>query len=474
MREPLAGSLPTGPIDRASSVDRGLAVRERLPLEAHAECPGGPEGRPGRDPVAVLEAQSVARVPELVPIRYGRMQASPFAFYRGAAGLMADDLGDQPHSGLVTQLCGDAHVGNVGLFASVERRLVFDLNDFDETWPGPFEWDVKRLAASLEVAGRHRGLKRSRRERVVASCVGAYRTAMAEFADEPTMDVWYTRVEVQPGLPRLRKRASRQTVRTAEAVAAKARTRDTEHAAVRLTESGEGGPRFLSDPPLLVPASELLPDDAAQLGSWIDRLIDEYRTSLESDRRLLLDRFRLVDIARKAVGVGSVGTRAWVLLLLDGDGKPLILQAKEAVASVLEPYSVAQGPDNHGQRVVEGQRLMQASSDMLLGWQRIEGVDGVRRDYYVRQFRDWKGSFDLETADANMLEMLGAAAGWTLARAHARSGDRIAIASYLGDDDTFDRALVEFARAYAKRNQHDFNALSGAIASGGVLARRGL
>ena len=470
----MSESLAIGPLDRASSVDRGRSARERLPLAVHAECPGGAAGPPGRDPVAVLEAQSAPRIPELVPIRYGRMLANPFTFYRGAAGLMAADLGAQPHSGLVVQLCGDAHIGNVGLFASAERRHLFDLNDFDETWPGPFEWDVKRLAASLDVAGRHRGFDRATRERVVSAGVRAYRMSMAGFADQSFLDVWYTRAELQPGLPELRKRVPKSAWRATEAVARRSRRRNSDDAFVRLTETRDGRLGFVSDPPLLVPLAELVEVDAAFLEAWARRLLDQYHASLQSDRRLLLDRFRLVDLARKAVGVGSVGTRAWVILMLDGDGTPLVLQAKEAVASVLEPYFPVAGPDNEGQRVVEGQRLMQASSDLLLGWIRIEGMDGLLHDFYMRQFRDWKGSFDLDTADASTLEMLASAAGWTLARAHARSGDRVAIAAYLGDDDTFDRAIVRFARAYAKRNRHDHESLAAAAESGAITAQHGI
>ncbi|WP_242652832.1 DUF2252 domain-containing protein [Intrasporangium flavum] len=465
--------LATGPIDRDEALTRAEQARERAPLASHADVPGGAEGPDDRDAVALLEAQATTRIPELVPIRYGRMLANPFTFYRGAAGLMAADLGSTPSSGLLVQLCGDAHVSNFGMFGSAERRHLFDLNDFDETWPGPFEWDVKRLAASLEIAGRHRGWKRARRERLVTAMVRSYRMSMAAFAALPMLDVWYSRMEIQPGLPRLREYVSKPAWRAADRVARASLRRDASSALVKLTDSAGDAVRFISDPPLLVPLRDLVPVDAADIAQWAGNLLTEYQSTLQRDRRLLVSRYRLVDIARKAVGVGSVGTRAWVLLLLDGDAQPLVLQAKEAVASVLEPYSPAPGPANQGQRVVEGQRLMQASSDMFLGWQRVVGVDGDSHDYYLRQFRDWKGSFDLEAIDAKSLEMLGILCAWTLARAHARSGDRVAISAYLGDGDEFERALVGFARAYARRNAHDHGELSSAVAAGTVAAELG-
>jgi uncharacterized protein (DUF2252 family) len=451
---------------RDESVRRGREALLAAPLASHAELATPPD----QDTVEILAAQSAERIPELVPIRYGRMLASPFAFYRGAAALMADDLGGAPRSGLTVQLCGDAHVSNFGLFASPERRQLFDLNDFDETWPGPFEWDVKRLAASLEIAGRANGLKRKQRERVVHTAVRSYRQTMHVFAEQSALEVWYARAELQPGLPELRKRLPKSAFASTEAMILKSRSRDSGQALVKLTTSEGGERRFISDPPLIVPFRELVSDAAAEVSDWSDRLIGHYRESLQSDRRELFNAFHLVDIARKAVGVGSVGTRAWILLFLDDIGSPLILQGKEAVRSVLEPYAPGPGWDNEGQRVVEGQRLMQASSDLFLGWQRTEGDGGILRDYYVRQFRDWKGSFDVDHATLEMLDLLGQLCSWTLARAHARSGDRAAIATYLGETDEFDHAVAAFAAAYADKSERDHAALLEASRSGRVEA----
>jgi uncharacterized protein (DUF2252 family) len=428
----------------------------------------------GQDPVAILEEQAQTRIAELLPIRYGRMLASPFAFYRGAAAIMAADLASGPSSDLIVQLCGDAHISNFGLFASAERRHLFDLNDFDETWPGPFEWDVKRLAASLEIAGRGNALKRARRREVVLAAVSAYRRSMAEFAASPTMGVWYARAELQPGLPRLKEILPKASRSAAKKVVDKSLTRDSAHALAKLTTMETGERRFISNPPLIVPVRELAPDRVDALNEWLERLLDQYRSSLQSDRRVLMDRFKPVDLARKTVGVGSVGTRAFLLLLHDEMGEPLLLQAKEAVASVLAQHSPAPGPDNQGQRVVEGQRLMQASSDLLLGWQRTEGEDGVLRDYYVRQFHDWKGGYEIEGLDVDTLQMLAQACGWTLARAHARSGDRHALAANLGESDDFDQAVADFAVSYADKNERDHAALEAAAESGRIPVTRGL
>ncbi|EWT00429.1 hypothetical protein N865_15740 [Intrasporangium oryzae NRRL B-24470] len=455
---------------REESGRLGLEALAAAPLASHADL----HSPPGQDPVAILEAQSADRVPELVPIRYGRMLASPFAFYRGAAALMADDLGGAPRSGLTVQLCGDAHVSNFGLFATPERRQLFDLNDFDETWPGPFEWDVKRLAASLEIAGRANGLKRKQRERVVGTALSSYRQTVHIFAGQSALEVWYARAELQPGLPELKKLLPKAAFASTEAMVAKSRSRDSLQALAKLTTTSGGGRRFISDPPLIVPLRELRPDVVEQVNDWSDRLIGSYRESLEADRRELFDSFELVDLARKAVGVGSVGTRAWVLLFLDDTGSPLILQAKEAVDSVLAPYAPGPVWENQGQRVVEGQRLMQASSDLFLGWQRTEGDGGIVRDYYVRQFRDWKGSFDVDRSDVHTLDVLASVCAWTLARAHARSGDRVAIATYLGETDEFDRAVAAFATAYADKSERDHAALLEASRSGRVEATPGL
>lgn len=456
-----------GPASRDEYVGLGREARRALPLDAHAEL----NPPPGQDPVAILEAQSATRVPQLIPVRYGRMLVDPFTFYRGSAAIMADDLGQAAHSGLTTQLCGDAHVSNFGFFASPERRLKFDLNDFDETFPGPFEWDVKRLAASLEIAGRANGYRRKDRARIVRDTVGRYREAMRGFAKMPTLDVWYAQVEVEPKLERLRSMASKGTYKATRKVTDKARTRTSEQALGKLTATVDGATRFASVPPVLVPLRDLSPAHAQDLGSWIRDLVTQYQATLRPDRRVLLDRFAVVDIAHRVVGVGSVGTQAWVLLCSDSLGQPLVLQAKEAVASVLEPFVDGPTYASHGQRVVEGQRLIQSASDIFLGWLRVPGEasldgGGPDRDYYIRQFRDWKGSYVIESMSPDVLRDVGAACAWTMARAHARAGNRVAIAAYLGRKDTFDTALTRFATAYADKGEADFAQLREAVADG--------
>ncbi|WP_347352413.1 DUF2252 domain-containing protein [Intrasporangium sp.] len=465
-QRPLAA---VGFVDREEQKAQGRAARATLPLEAHAEL----RPVPGQDPVAILEGQATTRVPELVPVRYGRMLVDAFTFYRGAAAVMADDLGHVPHSGLTVQLCGDAHVSNFGLFASPERRLVFDVNDFDETWPGPFEWDVKRLAASLEIAGRTNGHAAKERRRVVLAAAQAYREGMREYARQPMLEVWYRHGEVDATLDSLRGTISKESYTATRKAAAKARGRTSEQALGKLTTTVDGVARFRSEPPLLVPLRELAPNRADRMTAWVTELLQRYQQGLRSDLRHLLGGFRLVDIARKVVGVGSVGTRAWVGLLVDDTGHPLMLQAKEAVSSVLEPYAAEPPTEHHGRRVVEGQRLMQSSSDILLGWQHVRQditAEPTDTDYYVRQFRDWKGSFVVESLGPRSLRELGAACGRTLARAHARSGHRIAIASYLGSKETFEQAVGEFAVAYADKTERDYAALEGAVAAGRLVA----
>jgi uncharacterized protein (DUF2252 family) len=428
------------------------------------------------DPVALLEGQASTRIPELVPVRYGRMLTSPFAFYRGAASIMAEDLSSGPRTSLTTQLCGDAHVSNFGVFASPERRLIFDLNDFDETHPGPFEWDVKRLAASLEIAGRDNGYSRKERRAVVLSAVRAYRTAMRELAAQSNLAVWYAHQAVQPGLPGLRRIRSKQTRRAIRRSFDKAYSRDHLGTLKNLTETVNGRLRFVSNPPLVVPSRELdLPAAAAdELQTWMTQLLSEYAESLSRDRRHLVRQYTFVDIARKVVGVGSVGTRAWIVLLRGVDElDPLILQAKEATGSVLEPYTAPSEFRSHGERVVEGQRLMQAYGDVLLGWH----YSARRRrapHYYLRQLRDWKGSLILEGLDDQGLSAYAGYCAWTLARAHARSGDRLAIGGYLGSKAGFDQAVADFADAYADRNEADFKLLENAAAEGRISVSRGI
>lgn len=449
----------------------GRAARHRLPLAALAGTDPGPD-RP--DPVALLEQQAATRVPELVPIRYGRMLASPLAFYRGAALGMAHDLAAGPSSGLRAQLCGDAHLSNFGVYGSPERRLVFDLNDFDETLPGPFEWDVQRMVASFEVAGRERGLSAKERAQVVTTAGAAYRATMRELAGLPMLAVWYAKADMDELFASLADELAPQGRRRTARALAKARLRDSTHAFERMVAVEGGRPRITADPPLVVPLDELYAGhERDQLFDALRTLLRGYRRTLSPDRQHLFDRFRLADAAHKVVGVGSVGTRAWVLLLLGDDGsEPLLLQAKQAQASVLEPFAGASRAGQHGRRVVLGQRLMQAASDIFLGWQRSGELDGGH-DYYVRQLRDLKGSVDVERMRPSGLVAYARLCGWTLARAHARSGDRVAIAAYLGGKDTFERALGQFAVAYADRNERDHAALAEAVRTGRVTAVTG-
>jgi uncharacterized protein (DUF2252 family) len=449
------------------SAAAGKAARDQAPRGAHGEWEPALDRR---DPVAVLEQQAEDRVPELVPIRYGRMLASAFTFYRGAAAIMAMDLANTPESGLRAQACGDAHLSNFGAFAAPDRRLVFDVNDFDETLPGPWEWDVKRLAASFEIAGRDRGFSAQQCRTAALSAVRAYRETMRNFATMRTLDVWYARLDVETLLGEIAKVADRKLVKQAERSAAKAGKKNSLKAFDRLVHEVDGEPRFISDPPLLVPMRELLPADQLQkLEGRLEAVLENYRQSVQRDRRSLLDGYRFVDIARKVVGVGSVGTRAWVLLFMGRDGQdPLLLQAKEAEASVLEPYVGASEFGNHGERVVEGQRLMQAASDIFLGWTPALGSDERERDFYVRQLWDGKRSVAVEVLPPSGLAGYGRACGWTLARAHARSGDRIAIGAYLGKGKSFDEAIADFSSRYADQNELDYAALEDAARSGRV------
>jgi uncharacterized protein (DUF2252 family) len=418
--------------------------------------------------VAVLEAQDATREPELVPLRHSRMAASPFTFYRGAAAIMAMDLAAAPSTGLITQLCGDAHLSNFGVFAGPDRRLLFDLNDFDETLPGPFEWDVKRLTASLAIAGRDRGFARSARRRVVHEASRRYRETMHELAAAPMLDVWYARIEAEELLQMQGSRLGRKAVRRARRNLAKAMRKDSTRALSKLTREVEGEPRIVSEPPLIVPLEELLAGEPADMvHRRIEDLFATYQRTLSAELRHLLRRFRYVDTGRKVVGVGSVGTRAWIVLLLGEDhGEPLFLQVKEAQRSVLEPFAKRSAYRNQGRRVVEGQRLMQAAGDVLLGWLRTQGPDGVERDFYVRQLWDGKGSAVIEEMDEDTLATYGELCGATLAMAHGRGGDRAAIAAYLGNGDNFDRAMANFAERYGDQNERDYEAVLAAIESG--------
>ncbi|ATZ22932.1 hypothetical protein SLAV_05135 [Streptomyces lavendulae subsp. lavendulae] len=462
----MRASIRATPEERAAL---GKEARRRSPRSGHAVYEPAADRR---DPLRILEAQSAARVPELVPIRYGRMTESPFRFYRGAAAIMASDLAGSPDSGITTQLCGDAHLLNFRLLASPERELMFDINDFDETLPGPWEWDVKRLSASFVIAARANGFDDAERARVVSATVRSYREAMTRFAGLSNLDVWYTKVDAAGLKALITGQLRKEGRRKLDRALAKARSRDTLQVFDKLTRVVDGHRRIAADPPLLVPIADLLPDsERSALERQFRALIEQYAVTLPSDRRHLLADYHLADVARKVVGVGSVGTRCWIFLLLGRDGgDPLFLQAKEADESVLAEHLGASLYRNQGERVVAGQRLMQATSDIFLGWQRVDGFDGRRRDFYVRQLRDWKGIAMPETMTPPQLEAFGGVCGLTLARAHARSGDRIAIAAYLGGGDAFDRALVTFAEAYADQNEHDHRALLDAVRTGRLPA----
>ena len=427
--------------------------------------------------MGLLLGQARSRVPELVPVRHGRMLVSPFAYYRGAALPMAADLAGMRSSGLRVQLCGDAHLSNFGAFASPERRLVFDLNDFDETLPGPFEWDVKRLVASLAVAGRDNGLTAKKRRKVAVAAAAAYRTAMREFAAMAVLGVWYARFDVEDALARLRSDMPKKAVRRAKAQMAKARTRDGTRALAKLTTVKDGRRQIISDPPLIVPIEELAGQlDVNAVYSFLRRLFTGYTQTLPAYRRRLAERFTLARVARKVVGVGSVGTETWILLMEPDDGlAPLLLQAKQAQRSVLAGYAGPSGYHNQGERVVTGQQLMQAVSDIFLGWQPA-ALPGRRPAdfYYLRQLRDWKYSAGIEDMNAAAMTRYGRMCGWTLARAHARTGDRIAIAAYLGGSGTFDQAMADFGETYAGQNERDHAALANAVASGQVQAQTDL
>ncbi|WP_414641157.1 DUF2252 domain-containing protein [Actinospica sp.] len=454
-----------------TSAELGTFARDTTPPASHASMQADIGHR---DPIAILERQAENRVPELVPIRHGRMLASPFAFFRGAAAVMAGDLAGTPDSGVRVQLCGDAHLANFGLFASPERRLVFDLNDFDETHPGPWEWDVKRLTASLEIAARANDFGRKHRRAIQLATVRSYQDAMRDFAAMHELDVWYAQADVADLQELLRDQLKKARRKQVDKSITRARTRDSRRAMGKLTKLEDGRRHIVADPPLVMPLRDLLADEERR--AFEDRarmLLGNYRRTLQSDRRTLLDKFEYVDMARKVVGVGSVGTRCWITLMYGrDDDDPLFLQIKEAQRSVVEEYGGIKPEAGHaacqGKRVVDGQRLMQAASDIFLGWESADGIDGARRDFYVRQLADWKGSANVDEMTPGDLSDYGRLCGWTLARAHARSGDRVAIAAYLGDDTTFAHAIAEFAAAYADQNDRDYAAMRTAMRSGRI------
>jgi uncharacterized protein (DUF2252 family) len=464
--------------DFALRRDQGRLARSRVPRSSHAGWQP-PENRP--DPVALLEEQAASRVPELVPIRYGRMMVSPFTFYRGAALIMASDLSTTPNSGITVQLCGDAHLSNFGVFGTPERTMVFDINDFDETAPGPWEWDLKRLAASFEIATRNVGFDESDRREITRTVARTYRERMRASAASRVLDAWYDHLDVDTLLEWVRSeqeaaRVQKRAVKVADALVAKARTRDSMSAFNKLVGVVDGELRIRSDPPLIMPVEELVANNSDRGADILamQELIAAYQTTLSTQRHPV-EEFSYVHMARKVVGVGSVGTRAWIVLLRGrDDSDPLLLQAKEAQESVLERFAGASGYENQGERVVRGQRMMQAASDIFLGWQRVIGIDGKERDYYIRQLHDWKGSVDTENVEVPGATMYAKLCGEALARAHARAGDRVAIASYLGGSDRFDHAIADFACDYADQNDRDYAAFVDAIESGRLHATPGL
>ena len=453
----------------------GREVRRRVPRRTHGAW--DTRGAEDRDPVEILDRQAATRVQELVPIRYGRMLTSAFAFYRGAAALMAADLATVPPTGLTVQLCGDAHLANFGGFAAPDRDIVFDINDFDETLPGPFEWDVKRLVASFAVAARDRRFPAGVDADLARAAAQSYRTSVATFAAMGRLDVWYTRMDADELVRRWGPDAGAETLKRFHKNLRKARRKTGSHAFSRYTEVGPDGTlRPLHDPPLVVPFEDLY--DGEQLDRARDVLVESferYQGTLSDDRRHLVSGYRLVGAARKVVGVGSVGTRCSILLLVGREDTldDLVLQVKEAAPSVLEPYLGASRYENQGRRVVEGQRLLQAASDVLLGWDRATNLDGETHDFYVRQMWDGKVSADLEKLSLDGFRVYAEICGWTLARAHARSGDAPAIAGYLGSGTRFDQAMATFATAYADQNEADFALLRQAADSGRIVAAEG-
>jgi uncharacterized protein (DUF2252 family) len=445
----------------------GRAERESVPLEAHAEWAAS-DGRP--DPVGILEAQNATRVPELVPIRHGRMIVSPFTFYRGGAAIMAADLSHTPSTGLRVQCCGDAHLSNFGVFAAPDRRLVFDLNDFDETLPAPFEWDLKRLVASFVVAARDNGNRRKQQRAAARAAAEAYRTTMATATAMRFLEVWYARIDAEDLLSELTGRLDKATIKAAQKNLAKARKRTSLGSLSKFAERVDDGYRIKQQPPVIVRPPDARYGDLEQI---VRQGLSDYADSLSPERRLVLDHYHYEDFARKVVGVGSVGTEAFMALLMgDRDDDPLFLQVKEADTSVLAAYAGGGEYEQEGERVVQGQRIMQAASDPFLGWATGTGAGG--RQFYVRQLRDMKGSAVIEGMPPARLARYGQICGATLARAHARSGDAAKIAGYLGDDDTFDRALERFADAYADQNDADYAAFTAAVDEQRIPVERGM
>ena len=453
---------------------QGASLREAVPFGAHAVWQPS-EDRP--DPVGLLKSQGESRVQQLLPLRYERMSASAFTFYRGGALIMASDLSTTPSTGIEVQACGDAHISNFGLFSSPERRTVFDINDFDETARGPWEWDVKRLAASIEICCRDRGFDKKTAKRITRKCVQAYREAMAAFAQMGHLDVWYAHLDVDTLMAKFSSSAPKERRKQAEKLVNKAKAKNSSRAIAKLTEVVDGELRIVSDPPIIVPMRDMAANgpkvdsfSAADMEKLVRLALGGYRKTLPLDKRRLVELYRGMDIAHKVVGVGSVGTRALIVVMQGADSNDhLVLQIKEAQESVLERFCGKSAFPQHGQRVVEGQRAIQTASDMLLGWCRLPDENKKLKDYYVRQLWDGKGSIDLTTIDENALATLAAAAGWTLAHAHARTGDRFEIAGYLGETDAFDKAIAKFARAYADQNDADYARFMAALQAGELV-----
>jgi uncharacterized protein (DUF2252 family) len=459
-------------LTRDERAERGRALRATVPRTSHAHFEAGFRRS---DPLALLESEDETRVPELLAIRYGRMAVSPFRYFRGAALPMASDLAGTVDSGLTVQSCGDAHLANFGMSGSTERTLVFDINEFDETLPAPWEWDLKRLATSMEVVGRNNDYPSRVRRKIVVATVAEYRRAMREFAGWSALDVWHAQANLASRRERFAPMLGQVESKRVDRTPAKAQFRDHLGALSRFVGLNNGKPKIIAEPPLVVPVDELVEPgtDVVEVAAGLHGLVRAYRRSLEPERRMLFDQYRVVDFARTVVGVGSVGTRSWMVLMLgDEQQDPLFLQAKEAGPSVLEAFTKPSEFDNAGRRVVVGQRLMQATSDIFLGWVRVpSGDDGRRRDFYVRRLRDWKGSAAIETMAPTTMQAYGELCGWTLARAHARSGDRVAIAAYLGSGDAFDHAVREFTVAYADQNERDYATLVEAIKRGRIQAQ---
>ncbi len=482
LREKFFGSFAQGEeTSKEESADRGRALRASVPRELHAQWAPSAD-RP--DPVELLRSQGETRVQALLPLRYERMSVSAFTFYRGAALIMASDLSNTPVTGIDVQACGDAHISNFGLFSSPERRTVFDINDFDETLPGPWEWDVKRLAASVEICGIDNGFSKKQRRAAVLACAEGYRERMSMFADMGHLDVWYAHQDVDSLREKLAVNLESKKVKKADKVLAKAKGKNSARAIRKLTEVVDGQLRIISDPPVVVPVRDLIAHstrahfaehfDEKSLQRLTQKILTEYRSSLPSDKRKLISEYKAVDLAHKVVGVGSVGTRAWILVMQGADeNDPLVLQIKEAQESVLERFVGKSKYRQHGHRVVAGQRAMQTASDMLLGWCRLPGEDGKMKDYYVRQLWDGKGSIDLSLLNPEQLAKLARTCGWTLAHAHARTGDRFAISAYLGNSDKFDKAIAKFARVYAHQNELDYRRFLEALEAGELVPENG-